>query len=84
MSAAKAVQRKTGKKVTQVKEKQAAYSVPTARTKKALAVQEAHMEFHIVLPDNNTVDRFTDDLIELVEAYQGSVGGGTSSKQEAN
>lgn len=83
MSAVKAIQRKVGRKLTRVKEKQTVYAVPVARTKKAAAVQEAHMEFHIVLPDNSAANRFTDDLIELVEAYQGSVGGGTSSEEES-
>jgi len=76
MTAVKVVQRKSGRKVTRVKEKQAVYAVPATQTKKAVPVQETHMEFHMVLPNNADVNQFTDDLIELVEAYQGSVGGG--------
>jgi hypothetical protein len=34
------------------------------------------MEFHIVLSEGRDINHFTDELIELVEAYQGSVGGG--------
>ena len=83
MSAVKTVQRKVGRKVTRVKEKQAVYAVPTTRTKKVVSVQETHMEFHMVLPENADINQFTDDLIELVEAYQGSVGGGTSSQEES-
>jgi hypothetical protein len=81
MSAVKAVQRKAGRKVARVKEKQAVYAIPTTRTKKA--VPETHIEFHMMLPENADINQFTDDLIKLVEAYHGSLGGGTSSQEES-
>ena len=39
-------------------------------------VKEAHLEFYITLPKLANVDEFSDKLIELVEAFGGTVGGG--------
>ena len=44
--------------------------------KKAIRAGKTHMKFHIVLPKDVDVAKFTDKLIDLVEAFEGTVGGG--------
>lgn len=44
--------------------------------KKAIRDSKTHLRFHIVLPKEVNVEQFTDKLIELVESFDGTVGGG--------
>lgn len=41
------------------------------------AAHDTQLEFFISLPARADAEAFTDRLIELVEAYKGTVGGGT-------
>jgi hypothetical protein len=77
MRASKTLLRRPARKVAQVKERRAGYAAPTA-DKKAVRASETRMDFHVVLPRGTDVDGFTDQLIELVEAYRGMIGGGTA------
>ena len=75
MCAMKAQKRKTVQKTNRVKERRPSYTVRTA-LKKATRVRETQLEFHIRLPAGADAEEFADKLIELVEFFKGTVGGG--------
>jgi hypothetical protein len=78
MPAIKAHKPKRTSKAKRLKEGQAVYSV-RANSKKAAPVRMTQLEFHIRLPAEASAEEFTDRLIELVEAFKGTVGGGMVS-----
>jgi hypothetical protein len=49
----------------------------TRQTKPAGQDSGIHLEFYIILPKQADVEKFVDDLTNLVEKTGGSVGGGT-------
>jgi len=57
-----------------VSEAKASYAIQPDPASDKTAVK--HLEFHIVLPQQTHVERFTDLLIELVEKAGGTVAGG--------
>ncbi len=75
MPAIKAPKKKTTRKVVHLKERQAAYAV-SADAKKSARSRETQLEFHIRLPAGENAEEFADKLIELVESYGGTAGGG--------
>ena len=76
MPATKTSKRKASRKPTLLKEVRAEYIVSKNGKAKTKA-KEVQLEFYISLPKAADVNQFTDKLIELVEAYNGTVGGGT-------
>ena len=76
MPTTKTPKRKTSRQPAQLKEARAGYIVSKNGKAKTKA-KEVQLEFYICLPKAAHVDQFTDKLIELVEAYNGTVGGGT-------
>ncbi|HKZ68870.1 MAG TPA: hypothetical protein VJ020_02260 [Anaerolineales bacterium] len=78
MPALKAQKPKRASKVKRIKESGAVHSV-RANSKKAAPVRETQLEFHIRLPAEASAEEFTDRLIELVETFKGTLGGGMVS-----
>ncbi|MBL8045489.1 MAG: hypothetical protein JNL09_03055 [Anaerolineales bacterium] len=68
-------------KPRRIKESAPVYVVSTKAPKRA-RVQTAELQFFITLPDKTHAEAFTDQLIELVESYGGSVAGGTATEGE--
>ncbi len=75
MPAVRAPKKKAAGKVVHLKERRAAYAV-SADARKSARSRETQLEFHIRLPAGENAEEFADKLIELVEAYNGTVGGG--------
>jgi len=69
---------KAPQKATRVKESRAGYTV-RADAKRAARIRETQLEFHIRLPAGVDSEEFTDKLIELVESFKGTVGGGIAA-----
>ncbi len=75
MPAIKAPRKKAVRKVVRLKERRAGYAV-SADARKSARSRETQLEFHIRLPAGENAEEFADKLIELVESYNGTVGGG--------
>ncbi len=75
MRTAKAEKPKATRKALRVAESKAVYAA-RANARKATRIRVTQMEFHIRLPAGENAEEFADKLIELVEAYGGTVGGG--------
>jgi hypothetical protein len=75
MRAKKASKQKTSQRVVRIKERRAGYAV-SADARKSARSRETQLEFHICLPSGENAEEFADKLIELVESYNGTVGGG--------
>lgn len=75
--------KKSSKKVVGVKETPAVYKIRVAsgNAPRATRVQEAELDFHIRLPAGVNAEEFTDKLIELVESFKGTVGGGVAAAE---
>ena len=67
--------RQKARKPVRLKEARAGYAVRPHRPKPS--AQDIQLEFSIRLPAGSDAEAFTDKLIELVEAFKGTVGGGT-------
>jgi len=78
MPAVKAPKKKAARKVVRLKERRAAYAV-SADARKSARSRETQLEFHIRLPAVVDAEEFTDKLIELVESFKGTVGGGIAA-----
>lgn len=78
---AKSTPRKSAPKARPLKENRTVYVVTYNASKRTRAKQN-ELEFHITLPSNADAEAFTDKLIELVEAHDGTVAGGTVTARE--
>jgi len=81
MPAVKAPKKKAARKVVRIKERRAGYAV-SADARKSARSRETQLEFHIRLPSGENAEEFADKLIELVESYNGTVGGGKVAARE--
>ena len=75
MPAVRAPKKKAARKVVRLKERRASYAV-SADARKSARSRETQLEFHIRLPAKANAEEFADKLIELVESYGATVGGG--------
>jgi hypothetical protein len=63
---------KPARKIAEAKPRYATRQIKPASQDTAI-----HLEFYIILPNQADVEKFVDDLTDLVEKAGGSVGGGT-------
>ncbi len=75
--------KKSSKKITLVKETRAAYKIHVAsgNAPRTTRLEETDLDFHIRLPPEVNAEEFTDKLIELVESFKGTVGGGVAAAE---
>jgi hypothetical protein len=71
--------RTVARKPRSLKEGRAAYTTAPARRARAKTIE---LEFHIVLSASADAEAFTDELIAMVEAHGGSIGGGVVAREE--
>lgn len=68
-------------KPRRIRETAPIYAVSTKAPKRT-RLQTAELQFFITLPDKTRAEAFTDQLIELVESYGGSVAGGIATESK--
>ena len=75
--------RKKSSKKTLLKETPAVYKIRVAsrNAPRTTRVEETELDFHIHLPPGVNAEEFTDKLIELVESFKGTVGGGVAAAE---
>ena len=75
--------KKSSKKVIRVKETPVVYKIRAAsrNAPRTTRVEETELDFHIRLPPEVNAEEFTDKLIELVESFKGTVGGGVAAAE---
>lgn len=71
--------RTAARKPRRLKESRAAYATAPARRARAKTIE---LEFHVVLPASADAEAFTDELVAMVEAHGGSIGGGVVAQKE--
>ena len=73
--------KKSDRKIMRVKETPAVYKIRVAsgNAPRTTRVEETDLDSHIRLPPGVNAEVFTAKLIELVESFKGTVGGGAAA-----